>query len=312
MFGRQKNFRPYELASSMEGHDPPLDRLEVGVIQMAVKDGEKEANLERAVELVSKLASKERPPDVIVAPELFTTGYALKQARVQAEHLPGPTTQSISEATGSAGCAFVGSILERQGPRLYNTAFALDGRGHLAGTYQKTHLFSPMDEKKYLQPGRRVSLVHLPLYSKAPGNTAEGGSNDVPWIKLGLLLCYDVRFPELARLLARNGADLLVIPSEFPEPKLETWQVLVRARAIENQLPVLAVNRVGDGKGLKFFGHSIVHDSVEAVELGGKEETWCGTLDLAASREFRREIPCWKDRRKDLYEFKSAFDRVFR
>ncbi|MHA1730631.1 MAG: nitrilase-related carbon-nitrogen hydrolase [Promethearchaeota archaeon] len=323
----------------------PAGKLRVAMVQLTIEDGEKEENLARFEGELRDLVGGTGPvPDLVVVPELFTTGYDLKRARLHAETIPGPTVEAISGIVENR-CAFVGSILERQGPRLFNTAFVLDKSGELAGKYQKAHLFSPMDEKKYLQPGKDVRLFHLDLPvgstgEESPGEEIQsGGSGGTSGsvsastsrsglsvvngglpagepsgagLTIGVLLCYDLRFPELARLLVRQGAHLLVVLAEFPEPKLETWRVLVRARSIENQVPVIAVNRVGPGNKFEFFGHSTCFDGVSGVELGGEPEAWVGELDFRPAREFRERVPCWRDRRGDLYEFKSTFDRIFR
>ncbi len=126
----------------------------------------------------------------------------------------------------------------------------------------------------------------------------------LPWGTAGLAICYDLRFPELFRGYALAGARLILLPAEWPHPRLAHWRTLLRARAIENQYFVAACNRVGaDPNGTRFFGHSTLIDPWgEAIAEAGEEPCLLtATLDLAQVEEIRRKIPVFEDRRTDLY-----------
>jgi predicted amidohydrolase len=166
-----------------------------------------------------------------------------------------------------------------------NTAVLFDKQGELLARYSKVHLFRLMDEDRYLTAGADLAL--------APS----------PWGPLGLAICYDLRFPEMFRRYALGGARILLLPSEWPHPRLAHWQTLLRARAIENQTFVVACNRVGLAKGTEFFGHSCVIDPWgETIIEGGESEMLLSThIDTRRVDAVRAEIPILDDRRPDLY-----------
>jgi predicted amidohydrolase len=142
-----------------------------------------------------------------------------------------------------------------------------------------------MQEEQYLAPGQAATLL------------------DLPWGKTGLIICYDLRFPELIRHYALQGARLILIPAEWPHPRREHWRTLLRARAIENQCFVAACNRVGQSKGAAFFGASTVVDpwGEPLIEGGETEALLTVTIDLAQVDVVRQRIPVFADRRPELY-----------
>jgi predicted amidohydrolase len=172
------------------------------------------------------------------------------------------------------GCIVIGSL--KSGG--HNLGFVLEGER--SEFRPKIHPFG--EEKEHFDGGDRIS----------PVPTGVG--------KVGLEICYDLRFPEVARALSLQGADFLVTVAQFPIDRRDQWQILCRARAIENQLPHLACNCAGSG----FAGSSMIIDARGRVlaEAGQKEAVLLGQIDLADRDEFRREIPCAKDRRPGAYE----------
>jgi predicted amidohydrolase len=147
------------------------------------------------------------------------------------------------------------------------------------------HLFRLMAEEKYLAPGEAATLA------------------DTPWGKIGMAICYDLRFPELFRRYALGGAQLILVPAEWPHPRRAHWQTLLRARAIENQCFVAACNRVGTTGNSTFFGASAVIDpwGETLIEGGEAEMILTVTIDLALVDSVRRRIPVFEDRRPELY-----------
>ncbi|MHA1757200.1 MAG: nitrilase-related carbon-nitrogen hydrolase, partial [Promethearchaeota archaeon] len=126
--------------------------------------------------------------------------------------------------------------------------------------------------------------------------------NDLGGLKIGLAICYDLRFPEIFRLMTLDGADIIFIPSEFPEPKRKIWKTLLRARAIENQCYIIGINRVGKGKKFDFFGYSLITNGDILEHLGNRSEIKVFSLDLDTLKPIRESIPLLSDRRTDLYE----------
>lgn len=264
---------------------PPLT---ISLAQMDVVPGEPEQNLATARRMAGGAAAA--ASDLLLLPELWGSGYDLERA---GEHATLPTQGLFSEMAAMArehGMWVGGSLLgypsgePRGAPSNLFALFAPDG--HLAYQYAKLHLFGLMNEEKYLAPGTHTTLARLPQ------------------VTAGLAICYDLRFPELFRKYALAGAGLILLPSEWPHPRLAHWQTLLRARAIENQCYVAACNRVGeDPDGTRFFGHSVILDpwGEPLVEGGEREGLISATIELDEVGRVRDRIPVFRDRRDDLY-----------
>jgi omega-amidase len=260
--------------------------MRIALIQMHVEAGKPEANYERVASLLQQAASAENKPDVIVLPEMWNTGYALEAIGDLADE-EGRRTRAMFEAFSRQHSINIvaGSIAEKRVDGVYNTIRAFDRQGSEAGDYDKLHLFRLMEEEKHLQPGGKIGRLTL------DGESA------------GLMICYDIRFPELARTLALEGAKLLIVPAEWPHPRLHHWRTLLTARAIENQMYVIACNRVGQSGETSFFGHSMVIDPWgEIIAEAGEEETiLTAEIDLGLVDEVRGRIPVFEDRRPSFY-----------
>jgi predicted amidohydrolase len=259
-------------------------KVRVAAIQMNIKTGDKEVNIQRAAELIEK--SADLGAESLCLPELFTTGYVLGSIRELAEEIPGPTTRELGRLASANGISiWGGSLPEGSDGRVYNTSVAMDQEGRVKGRYRKVHLFPPMGEDRVFSPGGRVVCT------------------DVGGVRLGMMLCYDIRFPELSRRLTLEGAEVLVVPAEFPEPRLQHWRHLLTARAIENQVFVVAANRVGGDGRSSYFGHSMIIDPWgEVIAEGGREEdVILGEIDLDRIEVVRNSLPALQDRREDVY-----------
>ncbi len=231
--------------------------------------GDKRRNLDRAIKVI-----KDNPADLYLFPELFTTGFDYEDMEELAEEFPGETIKRISRACGKAVVG--GSILERHGAKFFNT-FILVSKDGLLGSYRKIHPFS--NESKYLYCGEEARTVETPLG------------------KMGLAVCYDIRFPELFRGLMRLGAEIVLVSAEFPRPRQMHWRTLLRARAIENQYFVLATNRVGNDDVEEYFGGSIALDprGEILVEADGLEKVLRVEVNLERVRETRNRFPVLRD-----------------
>lgn len=266
--------------------------MKISLGQMDVVLGEPQTNLE-TVRLMAAEAAR-RGSQVLVLPELWSTGYDLENAGNYATGLGEGIFAEVAEMAVHHGLYILGSCLsllsgdsagEHNGAGFGNTAALFSPRGKIVGAYSKIHLFRLMQEEQYLTAGNSLALL------------------DSDWGKLGLAICYDLRFPELFRAYALGGARLVFLPSEWPHPRLAHWQTLLRARAIENQLYVVACNRVGRSKGTDFFGHSCIVDPWGQTIIEAGEEAMLVTceIDLARVEEVRRKIPVFEDRRPELY-----------
>ncbi|TRY27840.1 carbon-nitrogen family hydrolase [Brevibacillus sp. LEMMJ03] len=259
----------------------------VALLQMDIAFGRPDLNAATVRRLVNQLAEAEQQPDLVVLPELWDTGYDLTRLDEIADDNGERAKALLREAAVYLKAHVIGgSVAERRDGRVYNTTFVFDREGNLAGSYSKTHLFRLMDEEKYLAAGEKPGLYIL------DGQTA------------GSVICYDIRFPEWLRVHALKGAKVMCVPAQWPHPRLDHWRQLLIARAIENQMYVVACNRVGEGGGNTFCGHSMVVNPWGEVIAEGmqQEEIVYAELDLALVDEVRGRIPVFADRRTELYE----------
>ena len=276
-------------ASGVTASTVPLSRLTIALGQMDVTLGQPKVNCERAASLIAQ--ARRRGSDLVILPELFSTGYDLENAGLHASVLTGRPRRTnwfsrFGALAKANGVWLTGSLLEVQADgRYYNCMPLFDRGGGLVAAYRKIHLFQIMNEGRYLAPGQDTSLI------------------DLPWGRAGLAICYDLRFPELFRRYAVYGAQLVLIPAQWPSGREDHWRTLLRARAIENQCYVAACNRVGASDGTTFCGRSAVIDPLgeTLVEGGGDEELLIVTVDLQTVQAVRKQITVFDDRRPELY-----------
>lgn len=203
-----------------------------------------------------------------------------------AEDDNGPTLSGVREVAVRRGVTVVaGSLPLRRDDGIYNKTMVIGPHGQTVAAYEKLHLFTMMGEERFFAAGpsrRSFALGGLPV---------------------GLAICYDLRFPELFRALALEGAQVIFLPAEWPAARADHWLTLTRARAIENQLYLCAVNCVGEHRGNPFYGHSLlIGPSGEIVAAGGGEEAIIyGDIDPAVVAATRAGMQVWPDRRPEAY-----------
>lgn len=272
----------------------------LGLVQLAV-GANKAANVQRACEKVRE-AVGEGGAKIVSLPECFNAPYGTKYFAEYAEPVPdGPTCQALSEAAKASQVFLIGgSIPERDGDKLYNTMTVWSPEGKLIQTHRKMHLFDidipgkiTFKESEVLSPGNAFSTF------------------DTPYCKVGLGICYDIRFADLAQIYARDfGCKLLVYPGAF---NMTTgplhWELLAKARAIDNQVYVASVSPARDEKAdYVAWGHSLVVDPFADVIAGTEhaEDIIYADIDLQALEERRSQIPVTKQRRHELYQVKRV------
>ncbi len=267
--------------------------MRVHVVQVAYGDDESVA---ARVERVAALVAAQRGADLVVLPELWAPGgFAYRTWAERAETLDGPTVRALADAARAAGAVVhAGSIVEKAtggadrgetGRGLWNTSVLLGPDGARLATYRKIHRFGfGQGEPTLMEAGTEVVAVDLAL-----------GAG----VRVGLATCYDLRFPELFRALLDAGTQLVLVPAAWPAPRVEAWTLLGRARAIENQFPLIQCNTGGEHAGLPMGGNSQVVDATGAVlaRAGTGEEVLEVDLDLAATLAWRRDFPVLADRR---------------
>lgn len=260
--------------------------LNFAVIQMDVKIGDVAHNILTVEQKLNEAVNNKSKPDVIVLPEMWNTGYALTEINNIADYKGTKIKSMLASFAKQHRVNIVGgSIAEKREDGVYNTTFAFDREGKCIADYSKLHLFRLMEEEKFLQAGNK--LGHLTIDE----------------IEAGMMICYDIRFPELARTLALQGAKVLFVPAQWPHPRLHHWRTLLQARAIENQMYVVACNRVGSSGTSEFFGHSMVIDPWGEIisEASDTETILYGALDLSIVDKVRQTIPIFADRRPSFY-----------
>jgi predicted amidohydrolase len=255
--------------------------ITAGVVQFTISLGEIEPNLAHVRTELARLAGQ--GVSLVVLPEMWATGFAYRQLNELSARTASLVTE-LTELSARYGMVIVGSLPEPHDDKVFNTAYVIDN-GRVAGSYRKLHLFSLMQEDRSFNAGD--SWLVCP--------TSVG--------KVGVFICYDLRFPELARRLALEGAEIIVVPGEWPKPRQEHWRTLLRARAIENQLFVVAANCCGLVGKLDFFGMSMVIGPKGEVlaEAGEEPATVVATIDREEMTSWRAQIPCFRDRRPECY-----------
>ena len=260
--------------------------MKVACLQMDMLLAKPEENFSHAAKLVKQ--AMEAQPDVLVLPETWNTGF-----------FPRENLQALCDRDGSRVRQVFGALAERyqvnivagsvsnvRDGRVYNTAMVFDRTGACIASYDKTHLFTPMGEDNYYTPGDRLCTFVL-----------DG-------VKCGLIICYDVRFPELTRSLTVPGLDMLFVVSQWPKVRTFHLRSLTTARAIENQMFLVCCNSCGTAGQTVYGGNSAIIDPWgETVALAGEtEEILTADCDLQILANIRGSIPVFRDRRPSLYK----------
>jgi predicted amidohydrolase len=255
--------------------------FKVAALQMNCVPFDVSHNLDVASNMVREAAS--RGAVLAVLPELFDTGYRVEEMdRELASSIPGPTTDWMTVMAHENGIFVCGTIIENDRGIVYDTAF-LTGPDGLVGKYRKNHLWTG--------EGARFSVGDAyPVF-------------DIGFCRLGLQICYEVGFPEGARILALRGANIIACPSAFGMPRLYAWDIASRARALENGVYVIACNRSGSEKTETVFAANsrIVDPRGEVIASATKEyEVIVAEVDMKNVHRQRKAIPYLRDLRKNF------------
>ena len=261
----------------------------VAVVQVQ-SSTEKKQNLRRALELVKD--SKSTEANLVVFPEFLMAfspaSQTAKELAQIAEPLEGPFITALKEAANATRTAIVATIYETCSiaERVYDSAIWIDAAGNLAAIYRKLHLYDAF--------GFRESDKFAAGAELTPPVTLENG-------RYGMMICYDLRFPEIARMLALSGANILLAPSGWVQGdlKVDHWQTMIRARALENGCYVIAPDQVGNS----YIGHSMVVDPLgrTVVDLGEREAVEVIEIDYELVQDTRAKLPLLQNRRTDIY-----------
>ncbi|MBQ6614301.1 MAG: carbon-nitrogen family hydrolase [Clostridia bacterium] len=259
--------------------------MKVKCLQMDMKFASPKENFEKAEKLIEEAAAD---ADVLVLPETWNTGFFPKE---DLRSLCDSDGKAVKERIGALAKKYkvnivAGSVSNLREDKVYNTAMVFDRAGECIASYDKTHLFTPMGEDDYYEKGDHLCRFKL-----------DGAD-------CGLIICYDIRFPELTRSLTVNGLDMLFVVSQWPSIRTFHLRSLTVARAIENQMFVVCCNSCGKAGETIYGGKSAVIDPWgETLALASeKEEILSADCDMHVLDNIRKTIPVFRDRRPNLYE----------
>ncbi len=259
--------------------------MKIAAAQIACTLGDVSANAHKMREFAER--AHDAGAELIVFPEMSDTGYAMPVIREQSKRWSEGAVPELQKTARELSLAIISGVSEKVGAAIYNSQVVIDSSGAIVAKYRKTHLFAPIDEDKCCTPGE--ALVSLDFGS----------------LKLGLTICYDLRFPEIYRALAiEQGTNLFVVSSAWPFPRVEHQRVLATARAIENQSYLVLANRVGKDDGVPFCGSSAIIDPygvIVAAASADREELVIAEVALEVIEAVRARMPVLAHRRPALY-----------
>ena len=267
-------------------------KVNVALLQMDCS-GERPRNLARAEEMIRQAARQ--GGEVILLPEVFHELFFITSLDMsvfdKAEPIPGPITERMQALAAELGAVVVAPVYESVGSSVYyNSAAVIDADGSLLGVYRKNHipLSTKFYEKLYFKPGN----LGYPVFETRFG-------------RLGILICHDRHYPEGARALGLNGAEILLVPSATPTASLSVrvWEKELAAHAIFNEYYVAGLNRVGTEGEYSYYGRSVILDPTGEImaQAGAGEEVLIAACDLDEIVERRRAWQFYRDRRPDTY-----------
>lgn len=259
--------------------------MKIACLQMDVQLGCPDENFAHAKQMIREAMAEK--PDVLVLPETWNTGFFPKENLPKLCDRDGERVRiELGALATQYGVNIVaGSVSNVRDGKVYNTAMVFDRSGSCIASYDKTHLFTPMGEDGYYTPGDHLCRFML-----------DG-------VQCGVIICYDVRFPELARSLALQGLDMLFVVSQWPAQRIFHLRTLTAARAIENQMFVACCNACGTANETVYGGDSVILDPWgHTIASAGEQETvLVGDCDLSVLTDIRNTIPVFRDRKPALY-----------
>lgn len=249
--------------------------MRISLIQDTICWADKAANLKKTAEQLAALAGQ---TDLVVLPEMFTTGFCVENIDL-AETMDGDTVESLRRWALKYRFAIAGSFIATENGKVFNRAFFVFPTGEIH-TADKRHLFSMGGEHLHFSAGNKRLLINYCGFN------------------ICILVCYDVRFPVWSRNV-NNEYDLLVYVANFPQRRISDWDNLLKARAIENQVFVCGVNRVGmDGMGVEYSGHSVLLDFKANQIIGFSENesaVQTSNLNIEPLKDYRQKFAVWRD-----------------
>jgi predicted amidohydrolase len=268
--------------------------IRVAVAQRSAA-GTTQQNLTGMIDMVKEAVSNRSNLDVIVFPEYsYYAPTNIEESRKVAEDVPGPLTETMGELARKYSVNIIpGSFVEKaEGGKVHNTCVFINRDGKIVGKYRKIHLMDAIGYKEsdYVEAGKQMCVI------------------DTDIGRVGIMVCYDLRFPELARSMVLQGSDILFVPSEFPSgnplpPRTDHWDILVRSTALYNLTYVVAANQFGPLHNDNPFGRSCVVDPWGTVisSASGRQDIIYATLDMDYQKYVRDSVATWVNRKPEIY-----------
>ena len=262
--------------------------MKITCIQMDMEFCNPSENYKKAKKLVAQ--AMDGKPDVIVLPEMWNTGFFPHENLEALSDRDGEETKKVFGALSKEyGVNIVaGSFANVKDAKVWNTACIFDREGECIAEYDKTHLFTPMDEDGFFEKGSHLCRFSLDSNS------------------CGIIICYDIRFPELTRSLTLDGLDFLFVVAQWPDIRIPHLDTLSRARAIENQMFVVTCNSCGKAGATTYGGNSVIYDpwGEMLAKAGSEEEIISAECDVSILSGIRESINVFRDRRAEIYNIK--------
>lgn len=260
--------------------------MKISCLQMNMQFAQPDVNFEKAAKLIESAAKE--GAEVVVLPETWNTGFfPSENLKSYCDNNGERTKKELGALAKKLGINIVaGSVSNVKNDKVYNTAFVFSKNGECVAEYDKTHLFTPMQEHHFYENGNHLTRFEL-----------DGK-------RCGIIICYDIRFPELTRSLSVDGLDILFVVSQWPAVRVEHLLALTKARAIENQMFVVCCNSCGTAGETVYGGNSSIHDpwGKLLVKAGESEEIISADCDTSVLGDIRSSINVFNDRRVELYK----------
>ncbi|TYB31141.1 MAG: hypothetical protein FXF47_05750 [Candidatus Mcinerneyibacterium aminivorans] len=257
--------------------------IKVGIFQLDSSFERLDENIEFIKNIVQETMDE---VDLFVLGELFNTGYEMDKIKNRAKNFKD-VLKEFKTLTKETSTAFVcGSFGEIENSNLYNTSYFISC-GNVLEKYRKIHLFSLTGEDKHFSSGSSIKTFSF-----------------LGW-DIGLSICYDLRFPEMYRVMREDGIDLILLPANWPVIRKDHWLTLSKARAIENQVYMVSINRTGNDNNIDFGGNSVVYSpwGEKLLQMDKSQRFDIIKMSKEVINETRSKLDSFLDRRKDLYKF---------
>ncbi len=262
-----------------------MENLKIALAQLDIDWEDKPANREKCKHLIEK--ASEEGAGLIVFPEMTLTGFSMSISDVAEHEKSSETVSFFKELAKNYKLNIIfGVTLEGGTPNKgRNMAMCINPHGELTAKYQKIHTISFLNETDHIEPGNKITTF------------------EISGFKVALAICYDLRFPGLFEALSQERPDITIIIANWPESRIDHWDRLLSARALDLAGYVVGVNRTGEGGGLSFVGHSAVYlpGGELLVKMGADEDFGVATVDKSTVESFREAVPVLKDHKNNLY-----------